>query len=881
MLKFIKPGKAIFFVFCLPVFAAAVLHAADRSETSLLPTDSLSVKHGFENTILFTARDSVVYNLDRRTMELSGNARLARKDTSIKAPRIVVDFETSLLHAYGIVNSTEVLSEPAIFTDRRSSFNAEMMTYSFKTGKGETTNARSSSKSLSFSGKQVTKLENGSMNITDGTFTSCDIQDAQDSEDPKDSQEPHYWFSSSHITIVPDKMITASPLVMYVKPEILSLRLPAVPILALPYMVFPIKSERSSGFLTPGFGNDTIRGYYLSNLGYYWAISDYTDFRLEGNISPKGSWQLSDRFRYKQINAFNGELWGEYKHYSQTSEWNARVTHSQVIQPSARLDVNLKLSGGERTTDLNTINSGSLVSQQNNTTASLAKTFNDENSIAVVSYKGSNDLLSEVNTGNVALAYYQNRLYPFRSADLVGENDWKSNISITPASSFDGQFISQAANENYTYSGDLGVDAGYYQEFADGYKALFTQGLNMQISKPGKGFGNDALYNGARVVFPLRMQSTLFSHINLNPGMTYTHSLQREGDESPFAAAVFSVDASTRLYGTVSTGFLENLLGLKALRHTVIPIISYTSNHPYSDTPAPRSYGNRYDWIDPRFNGHLENSFNAGTPEGSRTVSLTLKNNFDGKFRGFSSADSAYSSAVDHTVQLLSLTAKTSCNFAADEFQMQPLVVTASSSALWPDFLISTGSMYDFYSYSSSGEPLNHSLYDDGKGLLRFVRGFVNMSFSVQGSSNAASSASTYGAPVWSDTEQNLFSDRFKMSGFNTVDYSLPWQFQLALSLESFKPNPTLKAINSTLVNGTARVNLFKNWQFGLASGYDFQNNKVVFPLLQAYRNLHCWQVGLQWVPFGEFQSYSIQIGLKAPQLNAVKFRQTGRSAGF
>ncbi len=881
VLKFIRSGTSILSLFFLSLLAAGLLPAVERTEKSLLSTDSLSVKHGFENTILFTARDSVRYNLESRTIELWGKAHLGRKDTRVEAPRIVVDIETSLLHAYG--DSTKVPLDPAIFIDRQSSFTSRMMTYNLKTGVGETTNARSTSKGLYFSGKEVSKLENGRMKITDGTFTSCDLQDPQDSQESQDSedhQNPHYWFSSSHITIVPDRVITATPLVMYLKPEILSFRLPAVPILALPYMVFPIKSDRSSGFLTPGLGNDNTRGYYLSNLGYFWAISDYADLRFEGNVATSGSWQLSDRFRFSKINSFTSELWGEYKHYTQSNEWNARVKHSQVIQPSVRLDVNLNFSGGERITDLNAVNSGSVVSQQTDTYASLAKTFNDENTIAVAGFKGSNDLLSHDNRGNIALEYYQNRLYPFRSAIAEGDNDWKSNLSITPASSFDGQFSSQAANENYTYSGNLGVEAGYDQEFADGYKAFFTQGLNMQISKPGKGFGNDALYDGARVVFPLRMQSTIFSHININPGLTYTRSLQTEGEESPFAAAVFSVDASTRLYGTVSTGFLENLIGLKALLHTVIPTITYTSNHPFSGSSSSR-YGTLYDWIDPRFNGQFETSFNAGIPEGARMVTLTLKNLFDGRFRGSSSTDSANFSAVDHTDQLLSLTAKSAYNFAAEDRPLQPFVVTTSSSALSPGFLLTTGSMYDFYSYDSNGEPLNRFLYDDGKGLLRFVKGFVNMSFSVEGSREGDSSPSTYGAPVWSDREQSLFADRFKMSGFNTVDYTVPWQLQLALFLNSEKINPLKPAVNRTLVNGTARVNLLKNWQFGFTSGYDFQNNKVVFPLLQAYRNLHCWQVGLQWVPFGEFKSYSIQIGLKAPELKAVKFRQTSSSADY
>ena len=848
-------------IFCLFVLALPLIwvvgHAAERpakrktgvSEKQTVPLDSLSGTGAFKSTVLYTAKDSVIYNLDNRNMELWGKARIDNEDTNVKAPKIVIDLDTSLFHAYGNADTSKTAAEPAVFTDRQGSFNAETMTYNFKTKRGETTNVLSSSNKVIFSGEHVTRLENGEMNIKDGTFTACD------------DLSPHFWFSSSQMTIIPDNRIIAHPLIMYIRPEIFSKRLPAMPILALPYMVFPLKEGRSSGFLMPRIGNNSDAGYSLSNLGYFWAINDFLDLRSDGDISLNGSWRLGERFRYKKSNIFSGEISGEYKKYPLYNDWNAKYIHNQVFDSSTRLDVNIQLQGSPQGYNLNSLNSITMLSRQSNARAALAKTFNDENSIAAFTYNRSEDLSTLDATQTLDASFYQSRLYPFRSA--ASADDWRSDVSLSTAASLSGSSTSASAVTSSGYAANANVELGYYREFSEGSKALFTQGASLQASKPVSGLYNYA-YSGTSLVFPLRMQSTLFHYFHVNPSLTFIHSLYSDVANQDVSTTVFSVDTSTRLYGTLQTGFLDTLLGLKALRHTFIPTISYLWNPPFSGS-AYNYYGNVYDWTDPQLFVRLNNTTYAGVPEGQSTVGISLKNLVQGKVRG----SDASSENADPTVQLLSVNASTSYNFNADAIHLAPLTLAASSNVLSPNLLFSAGAMYDLYSYDSlTGTRINRLNSEDGNGLFRFIKGFLNMSLSIQGSNEASSSAFpllTSTAPLYvPNNAQSIFLERFNTEYFRTIDYRHPWQLQFSLFVQSDKSNP-LVPVTSTLLNASLKESLSKEWQIVLNTGYDLQSTEFVFPMLQVNRDLHCWQVSFQWIPFGLFKSYAIQIGMKAP----------------
>lgn len=94
------------------------------------------------------------------------------------------------------------------------------------------------------------------------SFTSCELE------------EPHYHFSSNNVKIMRGNLLVARPVKLYFAD---------VPVAWLPFMVSNMDQGRSSGILTPGFSiNDIVRtsqsySRRISNVGIYWAMSDYYD----------------------------------------------------------------------------------------------------------------------------------------------------------------------------------------------------------------------------------------------------------------------------------------------------------------------------------------------------------------------------------------------------------------------------------------------------------------------------------------------------------------------------------------------------------------------------------------------------------------------------
>ena len=834
----------------LPLSSIVMLLLTLVFQRGLSAADKREDRTGIKNVVVFTAKDSVVYNFDRRSMELWGKASFDYDGTSVKAPKIVIDGNTSLLHAFGAVDSSKTLAEPAMFSDKQGSFRAETMTYNFQKRTGETTGVTSSSSlnGIHFSGQKVSKLENGDIVVRGGKFTTCDEDD------------PHYWFTSSVMTINADNGTKAKSLVMYIRPEMFSMRLPAIPVMALPYMAFPAKRARMSGFLTPSLTSYS-HSLALSSLGYYWAIDDYSDFRAAGDIALNGSWRLGERFRYTKRDKVSGEVTGEYKHYSVDSaqplstEWNTNIAHHQVFDASSQLDVALQLQGGERHDDLHAMNVQTVLTEQTNSRASLVKTFHDENTLVTATYNRSADLRNHNDRQSTEAIFYQNRLYPFRSGVFRDSESLTSAVSVTTGASLAVETLALNSISSSGYSGYAHGELGYYREFSDDYKALFTQGISFQSVQPVSGSG----YSGTRMLFPLRMQSTLFQHFNINSSVTYIRSLRTDGEESPFSTTVVSVDAGTRLYGTLGTGLLENIVGLKALRHTFIPLISYTWNPAFSGHWYDTASSDVYDWPNSTLFRGFEATRFTGVPAGQSMVGITLKNLFHGKFNGSSSSeDGNVAFGEERTAQLLSLTASTAYNGAADAFHFAPLTLVTSSNVLVPNFLLSGGAMYDFYSYDPvTGDRVKRYNSNDGHALLRFVKGFMNMSLSMQGSrqtGSAADFASTFASPFASYTDQSLFRQPFATSD---------WQLRFSLLLQTDKSNPLERSYDK-LLNVAAKVAWSKNWQTGVNTGYDLENGKVFFPMIQLYRDLHCWQMGFQWVPSGVFKGYTFQLALKA-----------------
>lgn len=872
-----------------------------QSEKEAATPDSLARKpDDLDSTVVYTARDSLIYNVNKRTADLFGKAKVNYRDSRIEGPTITVEQGSSTARAKASRDSLGRPSELPVYTDSAGSFTAETMAYNYKTRIGTASDISSKDEQGIYSGRNVKRMPSGELYIEDGVYTTCDLE------------EPHYWFEGEHMRIIPDDRLISRPFIMYIHPEIFNKRLPVLPVMYLPYMSAPISNKRASGFLFPRLGSGGDMGTYLSNLGYFWAISDYADLRVEGDVSFNGSWRLGQRFRYQNGDLYSGSITGEYEKimlndsddpdHRRYINRDLRIIHHQQFDPTARLDVNLQYLGGDRYYDNTSIDLETLVAEQATSYASFSKSWDENNRVLIAGYQKVDDLSTGELTQKATASLYQNRIYPFRPRLVSSSSEspgWSSRLFVQPTLSGSALFNEAWGIKTDFYSGNAGLEFGYLHDFSPGYRALFTQGINVQAL--GKTISEQDDLDATSIQLPFKIQSTLFKYLHLTPAVTFTQyrvnsTVSKYYDTSAgeeltntiaepasYATTVFSLDAQTRLYGVMNTGFLDKLTGLSAIRHTFIPKVSFIYNPDYRGSGYD-IYNSYYDPValqNVRYNRFGESLYSA-VPEERTFVGLSLQNLFHGKFRSDEvSSESGDSAGAGYkTAQLLSLTASSGYNFAADEMPIAPLVLMASSNAFAPALMFSAGATYDFYTYDPlTGDRVEKLSMDDGKGLLRFVNGFLNMSVSKSGhlrSPFASVDKNDSDTPLVKNTslpvEQALYKERFHSDELTDFSASLPWSLRMSLYLISDKSDP-LDPYSTALLNSAGRLALSRNWQVGFSTSYDFRNNEFVYPALMLYRDLHDFQFSAQWVPSGEHKGYLFQIAMKPANLKYLKLK--------
>ena len=64
------------------------------------------------------------------------------------------------------------------------------------------------------------------------------------------------------------------------------------------------------------------------------------------------------------------------------------------------------------------------------------------------------------------------------------------------------------------------------------------------------------------------------------------------------------------------------------------------------------------------------------------------------------------------------------------------------------------------------------------------------------------------------------------------------------------------------------------NWKVGFNTGYDLDKNQFTTTNLSIYRDLHCWEMRISVVPFGNYKSYNFQINAKSSILADLKYNK-------
>ncbi len=789
-----------------------------------------SKKYDVDTTVFAEAKDSIFFNLKEKKMFIYGSGNLKYKQTEIKSGVIEIDFQNSNIDAFGLKkDSLNNFIDTPVLAEAGETYTGDRMKYNFKTQQGIISFAKTEQEGSKYTGQKIKKVDKDIYFIADGVYTTCD-----------DDSCPHYYFYSPRMKVIHKEQIVA---------EWIFLNFGGVPFpIPLPFAVFPIESGRRSGIIPPVFGDDARYGTYFSRFGYFWAISDYMDLNLTGDFYTRGSYRVNSLFRYAKRYEFNGNLEGSYGSFvigekddpdrSESNDWRLRWNHNQTITPTMRFDARLEfLSNNLITRNISDIND--LLRNEAISNATLFKSWDESGNSMSINY---------------------NRRQVFETNEV---------FEILPSITF-------TMSQKYPFRSKAGSSSGLFESFGFSYSGSFENRRNRKDREIKIRAGVNHQLNASL--------SPKIGYFNVTPSFTYQErwynkriekfSLPNyEGKDSIITNDVkeinfvrtfsFGVNASTKFYGI----FNPEILGIKSIRHTVIPSVGYSFVPDFStDFWGYYDYYQNQDGQLIKYNKFEREIFGGASNRESQSLSFSVSNLFEMKTQ----SDPTDTTSKENKIQLLNLNANIGYDFTADSLKFSDLRLNYRTQ-IGNFFSFNGGSTFSLYDYEGNIPRINKFLYEQGKGLLRLTSFNFSVSLTLSGEKLKSAKTQQTTRPLqesgFAQDNRNIYQGLYTM---NDPDFSIPWDINLNYYFNESRPIPD-KITKSSSISGSLNFNLTPAWKISVTGSYDLQRKEFAAPQIRISRDLHCWIMNFSWNPVGTFRGYMLEIRVKAPQLQDLK----------
>lgn len=813
-----------------------------RADTTIVRTDTALVisPSGIDSVVVYTAADSITYDISRRTMYSRGKATINYKELGLKADQVDINWNTAILDARGSVDSTDTTGQrmkgiPDLI-DGAETYHGSEISYNFRTKRGHIDLGKTEIEKGLYYGDAIKKVDSDVLYVQHGRFTTCELE------------HPHYYFASPMMKLqVRDKVI-ARPIYLYIAD---------VPVFGLPFGVFPIERGRRSGLIAPAYG-ESARGRYLLHLGYYWAINDYTDWSIRADGYTKGSYTLYSDFRYALRYKFNGTVSGSFGHvvsgeradpaYTDQEVFNLRLGHNQEFNPTTRLVVDFTFTSGSYYQ--NTSNQlNDLLRQNVVSNATLTKSWEGTPNSMTINLRRDQNLqptpgsveLSEVLP---SISFNRSQSFPFRSSRSGSDASTQRWYELI----------------GYTYNGQL-LNTRTTTRLMEGTSRDERRGVQHSVTV------NAAPKLGYFTITPFFNYTEKWYDKQIAREYSQADSGVISRDVNAWKAVRYfdlGVSANTRFVGIVQ----PNILGIKGIRHQVLPSISYTYQPDFSKDRYGY-YGSYHDELgaQQRYSLFEREVFGGAPSEERQAISMRIGNVFEMKT---ASTDTAI---TENKFQLLNLDVSSSYNFARDSLKFDEVNVGFRTNiGQWLN--IGGNARYNLYKFEPSangigGRRVNKFLIQE-TGRLADLTGFsISMGTRISGEKKK-----TTAGPV--RTEQDSLDER-ERGGYvglydeRAPDFSIPWNLDLTWNFSQSQPGDPRYLFRSSTIGGALGFNLTEYWKITATASYDLINKTIAAPQITVYRDLHCWEMNFSWVPTGYYRNFKLEIRLKAPQLQDIK----------
>lgn len=843
-------------------------------------------KSALEEPVSYSAKDSITFDYTNSRAHLFGGSQVNYQNLQLTADDISLSLDSSLVHASGRPDSTGAIQGKPLFKQGEDEYEPDRISYNFKTRKAFISNVYTQEGEGFMQSREGKRDSSGVMYVQNGKYTTCD------------AEHPHFYVSLTRAKMHPGKNVIFGPAYLVVE----DVPLP----LAIPYGFFPFSSSYKSGFIMPTYGDETTRGFYLRDGGYYFAINDKVDLKVLGEFYTKGSWGLSAQTNYKKRYRFGGNFYFSYQNtkegeknmpdYSVSKSFKLTWSHRQDAKANPTqtfsASVNFATSSYERNNLTSMYNPESYTQSTRTSSVSYSKSFSKVGLTLSGTFNLSQNMRdSSISVTLPTLSISQSRFNPFKRKKAAGKERWYEKIAMS-------------------YTGTL---------------------VNSINTKEDKLFHSSLVKdwrNGMRHQVPISASFSVLNYINVTPSFTftdrmYTHKVMQGWDterQDVQRDTVYgfynvynynmSISANTKLYGMYRPMPWFGGKKIAAIRHVFTPTVSFS----YAPDFSQSRFGFYDSYVKTDANGNVStvryspfSGMMYGTVGQGMTGSVTMDvaNNIEMKVRtDKDSTGYRKISLIDE------LGGSLSYNMAAKRRPWSDLNLRARIK-LTKKYTYSMNAVFATYAYEKDENGRvyvgDHTEWSRGR-FGRFQGTAQNISYPITNETFRKLFGKKHRTTTSDDeldeeldeeeetdpTMQNVDPDRKKgKTGANQesngdvdedgyLKFSLPWSINIGYGVtirENTQGRFNDKRMRypyklSHTLNLSGNIRISEGWNINFSSGYDFNMHKLSMTTASLSRDLHCFQMSCSMV-ISPYTSYNFTFACKAGTLaDALKWKK-------
>ncbi|MDR2814382.1 MAG: LPS-assembly protein LptD [Prevotellaceae bacterium] len=802
--------------------------------------DSTISENAITDPVTYSSEDSTVYDLtggEFRVM-LYGNAKVTSLDMEITGDYINFNRSVNTVFTRGTYDTaTHAVKGKPVFKQGSETFEMDSMYFNLSTKKAKIYAVITQQSDGYLHGEEIKRMPDNVIYVAHGKFTACD------------AERPHYYFSLSKAKVIPNDKTIAGPAYFVLED---------VPTpLFIPFFITPKTASRASGVIIPSYGEETNRGFYFREGGYYFAFNDYMDITLTGDIYTLGSWRVSSRAAYLWKYHFSGGFNINYAYnvvgepgsadYNPSTAFSLQWNHSQ--DPKFSPNKTFSASVNFTSSSYRRYNETSLNESLTNTTQSSISYSQvwpgTPFSMSMAATHSHNTRDSIITLGLPTLTFNMARITPFKRKERVGPVKWYENIGIPLSVN-----MQNTVTAKETEFGDM--DNLIKRRMRNGVRYNTSLSVPFPVAK-FINFTPSISYNGR----------AYFSHIN----QTWVDTAGRAGYVRRDTVYGFSHDydfstsasASTMIYGMFTLGKWSPV---QAVRHVISPSVSIGWRPDFSDPVWGIYHDVKVDSTGrtQRYSQHQNGIYGTAGSGKNASLSFGLGNTLEMKVRSKSDTTGTGSKKIK---LLEALNFSASYNLLADSMNLSNIGFSGRTTLLGT-LGVSFNGVLNPYALNSDGRTTKYWHYARTGKPARLTSFGFSFGYSFNRSEKVTNALPH---PVVSDLDPMGEYDGMQVS---YVDFTLPWSLSFSYSFSYSKPAFVPTFMQTLNFNGS--VSLTPKWAFTFQSGYDLDRRRIAPTSVSLNRDLHCWMFSFSWVPIGSWKSWNFTINAKSAMLRDLKY---------